>query len=370
MNLVVFGVFWFRSQTSTDSQEQSPKFANEMTDDEPEVERKSAPDAELVSETTGVESEGKESPEMRRELLKEYWTLLIGTERRNWCPSKRVDIFREYGNILDYSFVEAKENLDVVMGLEDVSYYSRRDLANGLAHRMATLDPRAAIDFILESGHSFEHETCQSVARIWMDAEGLAVLDWFESSGMKDSESRLTSAFLAVYAEEDPYDYLLRYGTHSQGYYNSQATMLLYDEYGSAVYEDLKHSGADPKVLVDSFNSISRQLYEKDAPKAREWIQNNRYSLSAEQAKQLTYNLMNNSYYRDRQKTLDTIEWSLKQKLLLPTDRETRQIVQRMGVYEPVKLRTVLQNLDSQMGIETEGLTNLLPKPRKQKGSL
>ena len=369
INLVVLGVFWFRTGKFQGNEGMVSIPLVEHLEKIPSAVAESVPDfREQLDEVEPVESTDSVGVS-RQELLQEYWELLLSDKRKRWCPSKRVDMFKELEFIISMSSIEAQEHLNALLSLENVSWYDRRDLVSPLIMQMASKDPVEAISYMLESSNRFQNEDYEGVVRMWMDVDAPGVMDWYESN-LGQIKTPLAQAFFSVYAEEDPYDYLVRFGSHTLSKRNSEAVRLLYENLGSSVYENLKNEGLDPKILAGSFENIGKLMFEEDVEKAIDWIQSNRYSVDENTTKELATDLLNDGYYSNEKISVETLEWALKQNVFSSKEGSIKKIVRNLGRWNTERTRDLLQRLQTQSGIDTEELLEELPKPRAEEDDL
>lgn len=369
VNLVVLGVLWLNRQTSLDDQGQPAQSVISDARSDPSMESASKPVFGSIAEELSAEEKTDDDVEGRPELLKEYWALLLSNKRQHWCPSKRVDMFKELEFIFAMSSDEAREHLNAIMSLEGISWYDRRELVSPLVLKMASENPVEAISYLVESSNSFHNEEYEGVVRMWMDQDAPGVMDWYESN-LETIKAPLVQAFFSVYAEEEPYEFLFKYGTHELSRRNTDAVRLLYADQGSSVYEGLKNDGLDPKVLAGSYKDIGRVMFQENATKAIDWIQSNRYSVDQGTTKQLASDLLNNGYYSNETAAIETLEWALKQNVFSSNDRTTKKIVRNMSRWNTEPTRELLQRLQTQAGIDTEELLEVLPKLRDEEDEL
>ena len=363
MNLVVLGVFWFRSETSTDSQVQSVNTPTvEMTQPVAEAKAQSTSttmgdqpsEPASMMETVGADQEA---------ILEEYWALLLGGKRALWCPSKRVDKFMELDFILSLDADQARNHIDAILALKNIRRYERDELLDPLIMQMARQDPTATVNYLAGSPHELPQDYYENVLRIWMDKEGESVTEWYEVNQGGDLEARFGEAFLTVYAEEDPYDYLVRYGTQDMEGLNRDAVELLYEEFGASAFESLKAEGFEPARMARYFSSFGQVMFREHPSEALNWIQTNRGTVDERTTKALAVNLLEDGWLPDGTLALETLEWALRQNVLSSNERSTKRVVHNMGRWNAQETRAALEQFQTQSGISTEELLEVLPKP-------
>jgi hypothetical protein len=366
VSIAVFGVFWFRAGSSIGSNVSKNAIVQPLsiTSDEqsiPRVEKTNTVQDELIHEASSSSTEPT-----RKEMLEEYWTLLLGDERDDWCPSKRVDKFKELSFLLTLNTKESLEYLDSLTKMTDLYWEDREFFATMLISQVASDNPREAMVFMVQGDYDFEYEDYESVARFWMDEEGVSVMDWLEKSDVSAVNSNLEEAMLTVYAEEDPYNFLLRYGSTDEHSNNDAAAGLLFDQYGAAVYEDLKLAGLESMVMNDSFKSIGMRLFSEDPAAARDWFLANRYSVDGQAATELAKQSLGWGFQPSPEVSLENLEWSMSQRLISPGDPQVQDVVKRLGNQSPEATREALLRLQSQVGDSVTGLLDILPKPKEE----
>ena len=365
INLVVLGAIWFRLGTSEDSQEQSVELPGQALSEASSDQFVQLPSAREELEAVSVDTTYAMDGTTRKDLLQEYWQLLLGDDRDQYDPSLRADMFREMEFVMGLDVDEAKEYLDALIPLD--LYWEKQELFSGLLiNRIASKDPREAIIFMLQSDYEFSYEDYGSVVRFWMDKEGSSIMDWFENSPVGDIDPDLEEAFYTAYVEEDPYDFLVRFGSSDDHSDNGTAAALLYEEQGAEVFKDLQIAGLDRNTLGDCFRGIGYQIYKEDSELAREWVMANRYSVDESDVNGLAVGMLGHGAIPNAETALENFEWAYTNRLVSIENPEVQQSLRRLGNQLPEATRAVLGRLESYVGEEAVVMKRLLPAPKQQ----
>ena len=365
VNLVVLGAFLFRNESSKDNQGQSAHVISSAQNTASVEAVDSLPFLEEAIKGDVVDPQLIDSQDSRRTLLEEYWQLLLGDMREEWCPSKKVDMFHEMRFLMTLQADEALEYLEALTSQEEYLEFQEA-FTSVLINQIAAEDPREAVVFMLQSGYEFEADDYSSVIRQWMDRDGPSIMNWIEEADLGDGHPRLEQAFYAVYAEENPFMHLQRFGTQNLNHYNYDAAKLLYKEHGLEIFDELKVSGLNQSVLTDTFHSIGLAAFQDDPKSARDWLLANRFAVKEGAVNSLTEEILNYGSYSNPKASLENLEWAITQDLVSVEDRNIMNVVKRIGDMEPEMTRETLARLESRIGESATALMKWIPQPNNE----
>lgn len=274
----------------------------------------------LLSE--GVEPQVTEV-ETRAALLEEYWASLLLIEKGpDWSPSQRVDELVELQRLLGLSSEEAFDYLSSLMDLPAVDPAAKEFYATLLLARLGTLHPEEAMAYLLETDHAFSVEDYENVVRLWMDQDGVSVMDWFLENEVPTLKPELIAPFISVFVEEDPYGFMFQYqALDTDGLYTERALELLYNSYGSEIYETLSREAMTADALVKSFEYVGSRLVSEAPVYAREWLMQNRFNVDVTATATVARQVIAADIASDQSSAEAALDWGLKNQLILPYDQ-------------------------------------------------
>ena len=170
-------MFWFRTGTLTDSDVFKNAIDSLLVESSDKASSPSAKKTDSRQVDIVHEVSNNHIGPTREELLEEYWTSLLGDEREEWCPSLRVDKFKELSFLLTLEANEALEHLNALASLPEGYWEDEDFFASMLINQVASTNPKEAMVFMVQSKFDFEYEDYESVARFWMDEEGVSIMD-------------------------------------------------------------------------------------------------------------------------------------------------------------------------------------------------
>ncbi len=360
---LVVGAFWYRAEYVVVELE-SVELLNEIdlrSGEVPEdVVAASSEKAMLLSEDVEQQSPGMET---RATLLEEYWASLLLTERGpDWSPSQRVDELIELQRLLGLSSDEAFDYLSSLMDLPEVDPAAKEFYATLLLARLGTLHPEEAMAYLLESDHAFSVEDYENVVRLWMDEEGVSVMDWFLANEVPALKPELIAPFISVFAEEDPYGFMLQYqALDTDGLYTGRALELLYNSYGSEIYETLSGEAMTVDALVMSFEYVGARLVSEDPAFAREWLMQNRFNVDVTATATVARQVIAAEVASGQSSAEAALDWGLKNQLILPYDHVIFDTIDRVSDRSVDEAIDLILTLQKNYGKNMSYLSDMVP---------
>ena len=362
---IVAGAFWYRSEYVVGDPASVVTVGSQGEDLEPlesVTGLASVEESQNLVATEEIVAEQDEG-EIRQALLKEYWSSLLLTRGGpDWSPSQRVDDLIELQRLLGLSSEEAFDYLSSLIDLPEVDPAEKEFYATMLLARLGTLQPEEAMAYILETEHAFSVEDYENVVRLWMDREGDSVMDWFLDNQIPELKPELVAPFLSVFAEEDPYTFLLQYEPLDTGrIYTERALNLLYDEYGYGIYESLASEVMSANALISSFEYVGNRLVSEDIDKARRWLFEKRFNVDAGATATVARNVIAADVASGNSSAQAALDWGLSNQLIPPYDPVVFDTIERLtGQSVDEAIRTV-GALQDKYGDSLKYLRDMLP---------
>lgn len=362
---IVAGAFWYRSEYVVGDPASVVTVGSQGEDLEPlesVTGLASVEESQNLVATEEIVPEQDEG-EIRQALLKEYWSSLLLTRGGpDWSPSQRVDDLIELQRLLGLSSEEAFDYLSSLIDLPEVDPAEKEFYATMLLARLGTLQPEEAMAYILETEHAFSVEDYENVVRLWMDREGDSVMDWFLDNQIPELKPELVAPFLSVFAEEDPYTFLLQYEPLDTGrIYTERALNLLYDEYGYGIYESLASEAMSANALISSFEYVGNRLVSEDIDKARRWLFEKRFNVDAGATATVARNVIAADVASGNSSAQAALDWGLSNQLIPPYDPVVFDTIERLtGQSVDEAIRTV-GALQDKYGDSLKYLRDMLP---------
>ena len=362
---IVAGAFWYRSEYVVGDPASVVTVGSQGEDLEPlesVTGLASVEESQNLVATEEIVPEQDEG-EIRQALLKEYWSSLLLTRGGpDWSPSQRVDDLIELQRLLGLSSEEAFDYLSSLIDLPEVDPAEKEFYATMLLARLGTLQPEEAMAYILETEHAFSVEDYENVVRLWMDREGDSVMDWFLDNQIPELKPELVAPFLSVFAEEDPYTFLLQYEPLDTGrIYTERALNLLYDEYGYGIYESLASEVMSANALISSFEYVGNRLVSEDIDKARRWLFEKRFNVDAGATATVARNVIAADVASGNSSAQAALDWGLSNQLIPPYDPVVFDTIERLtGQSVDEAIRTV-GALQDKYGDSLKYLRDMLP---------
>jgi hypothetical protein len=362
---IVAGAFWYRSEYVVGDPASVVTVGSQGEDLEPlesVTGLASVEESQNLVATEEIVPEQDEG-EIRQALLKEYWSSLLLTRGGpDWSPSQRVDDLIELQRLLGLSSEEAFDYLSSLIDLPEVDPAEKEFYAPMLLARLGTLQPEEAMAYILETEHAFSVEDYENVVRLWMDREGDSVMDWFLDNQIPELKPELVAPFLSVFAEEDPYTFLLQYEPLDTGrIYTERALNLLYDEYGYGIYESLASEVMSANALISSFEYVGNRLVSEDIDKARRWLFEKRFNVDAGATATVARNVIAADFASGNSSAQAALDWGLSNQLIPPYDPVVFDTIERLtGQSVDEAIRTV-GALQDKYGDSLKYLRDMLP---------
>ncbi len=362
---IVAGAFWYRSEYVVGDPASVVTVGSQGEDSEPlesVTGLASVEESQNLVATEEIVPEQDEG-EIRQALLKEYWSSLLLTRGApDWSPSQRVDDLIELQRLLGLSSEEAFDYLSSLIDLPEVDPAEKEFYATMLLARLGTLQPEEAMAYILETEHAFSVEDYENVVRLWMDREGDSVMDWFLDNQIPELKPELVAPFLSVFAEEDPYTFLLQYEPLDTGrIYTERALNLLYDEYGYGIYESLASEVMSANALISSFEYVGNRLVSEDIDKARRWLFEKRFNVDAGATATVARNVIAADVASGNSSAQAALDWGLSNQLIPPYDPVVFDTIERLtGQSVDEAIRTV-GALQDKYGDSLKYLRDMLP---------
>ncbi len=362
---IVAGAFWYRSEYVVGDPASVVTVGSQGEDLEPlesVTGLASVEESQNLVATEEIVPEQDEG-EIRQALLKEYWSSLLLTRGGpDWSPSQRVDDLIELQRLLGLSSEEAFDYLSSLIDLPEVDPAEKEFYATMLLARLGTLQPEEAMAYILETEHAFSVEDYENVVRLWMDREGDSVMDWFLDNQIPELKPELVAPFLSVFAEEDPYTFLLQYEPLDTGrIYTERALNLLYDEYGYGIYESLASEVISANALISSFEYVGNRLVSEDIDKARRWLFEKRFNVDAGATATVARNVIAADVASGNSSAQAALDWGLSNQLIPPYDPVVFDTIERLtGQSVDEAIRTV-GALQDKYGDSLKYLRDMLP---------
>ncbi|MDA0346590.1 MAG: hypothetical protein O3C43_04475 [Verrucomicrobia bacterium] len=319
--------------------------------------------ANQTSEITEIifASKGMISSPERKDILREYWSTLLSEKSYKDTPSCRVDRILEFRHLVSLDVNEASEYLATLITMpeeydEDIQIY-----ASFLITQIASSDAEKAIELLTGSEFVYDDETYENALRLWMDKEGEGVLDWFERIENHELSRELAIPLFTVYAEEDPYGFLIRYGEREDvGYILQNSIRSLYDEYGNEVYESLLADNLPKKILEQSFLTIAQTKMYENPETARTWVLNNRFTVDGEVASKMAERiLMEDNPWRAANLSKN-LEWAMENHFLFPNNKNVKEHMRRLIYRDQNQAKEIIENLQLKFGPAMNELDELL----------
>jgi hypothetical protein len=239
---------------------------------------------------------------------------------------------------------------------EDIQIY-----ASFLITQIASSDAERAIELLTGSEFVYDDETYENALRLWMDKEGEGVLDWFEQIENHELSRELADPLFTVYAEEDPYGFLIRYGERKDvGYILQNSIRSLYDEYGNEVYQTLLSDNLPKKTLEQSFLTIAETKMYQNPETARTWVVENRYTVENEVPSKMAERILMEDDPWRADNLSRNLEWAMENHLLLPDNKTVKEQMRRMINRDPKQEQKVIENLQLRFGPAMNELDELL----------
>lgn len=301
--------------------------------------------------------------ETRAALLEEYWASLLVTQKGpDWSPSQRVDELIELQRLLGLNPEEAFDYLSSLMDLPEVDPAAKAFYATLLLARLGTLQPEEAMAYLLETDHAFSVEDYENVVRLWMDQEGVSVMDWFLANEVPALKPELIAPFISVFAEEDPYGFMLQYqALDTDGLYTGRALELLYNSYGSEIYETLSQEAMTADALVMSFEYVGTRLVSEDPDFAREWLMQNRFNVDVTATATVARQVIAADVASGQSSAEAALDWGLKNQLILPYDQVVFDTIDQVSDRSVDEAIDVILALQKNYGESMSYLSDLLP---------
>lgn len=367
--LILFSAFWYRSKYivgQTDNIESVERLASEELS-ESQIPEGDPPEIEPLVEAAVTEETNVQIQETRKLLLEEYWsTLLLNGQSPDWSPSQRVDDLIELQRLLGLDSEEAFEYLDTLVQLADVAPDAKAFYATMLLARLGTLHPEEAMAYALESDHPFGVEDYENVIRLWMDKEGTYVMDWLVENEIPSIKPELVGPFLSVYAEEDPYQFMVQYqGLDYDGLNTTRALDLLYDSYGPGIYDNLLADDLNAYALAKSFEFIGEQLASENVEEAKQWMLEKRYSVDVASTTPIARNIIESEVASGQNSVEGALDWALGNQLIVPHDHVVPNMIDQLSQSSTEEVEKTILALQQKYGEPLSYLSKMLPEPPK-----
>lgn len=366
---ILFCAFWYRSNYIVGNPEKTETI--EQLDSQELVEsnlpEEDPGDLAQISEAVVKESSDILTPQTRKELLEEYWSSLFLTRQSpDWSPSQRVDDLIELQRLLGLDSEEAFEYLDTLVQLADVAPDTKAFYATMLLARLGTLHPEEAMAYALESDHPFGVEDYENVIRLWMDKEGTYVMDWLVENEIPSIKPELVGPFLSVYAEEDPYDFMLQYQSLDyDGLNTARALDLLYESYGPGIYDNLLADELNTYALASSFEFIGEQLAEENVEAAKQWLLEKRYSVDIDSTTPVARSIILSDVASGQITVEGALDWALGNQLIVPHDHVVPKMIDELSSNSSEEAEQTILVLQQKFGESLNYLSKMLPEGPK-----
>ena len=322
--------------------------------------------AEAISDEIVFAHDGVDSSPERKDILREYWSTLLSENSFKNTPSCRVDRILEFRHLVSLDVNEASEYLATLITMpeeydDDIQIY-----ASFLVTQIASSDAEKAIELLTSSEFVFDDETYENALRLWMDKEGEGVLDWFETIENPELATELADPLFTVYAEEDPYGFLIRYGERKDvDYILRDAISSLYDEYGNEVYESLLSDNLPKNTLEQSFLTIARKKMYENPESARTWVVDNRYTVDNEVPGQMAEKIINEDNAWRPINLSNNLQWAIENQLLTPANKTIKYQMKRLISRDPKRAKDMIESLQQKFGPAMNELDELLLNQQK-----
>lgn len=354
------GSFWYKESIS-EALILRPEIASKTPEPEDAKIVRPPSKATHTAEMKSVTENGSPS---RPALLKEYWTSLLSHSDSNYGPNHKLDEFTEIKRILSLDFRSSLEYFAALDAFPPEAIDRLYPYSEFLLTNIADKDPKRAISLILESEFSYDRYAPETAVRIWMDQEGLGIMDWFEENDIMSLSPHLGEAFLSVYAEEDPFQFLLQYGDKIENdYLVNNSLENLYHAYGPDAYDFLKSEVSDPERLDSYFYEIGQSLIQNDINHSKDWISKNRFTADPTVVADLTEDyLMLSISERGPSLAVDDINWAITNNLMTLDDYDLQLVVGRLSRHDPQIADQFVRDLQSRYGEDSKPYSRFLQK--------
>ncbi len=195
---------------------------------EPVVEE---PAPEPIAEVLEIEAESDEIVEVPMDLdtatlneqdemteaVQEYWKSMFREKRDFSSPAERVALLREMRYLFRLGEEDSKFYWDVLQSMPEEYAEDKKLIGEIIIQNIALDSATEAMAMLVETDAVLASETYEDVVRIWMEEEGVSIMDWYDSVEELDNNPAFSNAFMKVYSEEDPLSFISEYGNHFRG---------------------------------------------------------------------------------------------------------------------------------------------------------
>jgi len=282
--------------------------------------------------------------------MREYWYALLDTDRDWNSPAKRTDLAREIHFLTNLGVEESITYWELLQQMPPEFAADKDAIATAIINNVAMRDPVEAVSMLLASGDDYPSLDYPMIVRLWMDEEGTSVMDWLDDMDDMGANNQLKNAFLDVYAEEDPMDFLANFSQQGHPESRIDAINYLYSQYGATTLNEIANYTQDPGVIASAFQQIGATLAKENLGLARQFIQANRYQVSEEVAQALNNTLLDNALLAGGNSAIEALDWSLDQQLIDANSEALTNILNTSYHRNPLETVDLITHLVNRTG--------------------